>query len=146
MILIFEFDLLRDHSVDKPLMERIDIGVEPSNILNFAKLLYGEDVGTDVEGMLQINLISPDKTGTPLTPMRMEMWRNKKKEMRDAGSASIPVAIIEFVKDSQNSISFALPIHETAFTIAREGSPFERVSSLTGIKTETPLNAISCVE
>jgi len=144
--LVLDFDLLRNRSTNVPLMTRIEIGIEPADIIVFMQLLYGAEMnGDDVVGMFQINTIYSDKSRQPLASMGMEMWRDKKKEVVEAGFGSDPVVIVEFVKDSQ-TLCFPLHIMDAAFTFAQKADPFVHVSALTGAKIKRPMSLGSCIE
>jgi len=128
-------------------MARLNVGIEPSDITLFMRLLFGADIGTDVEGMFQINSVSAHKSGHPLPTKRMdELWHFQREKLTAAGLASDPVAIIEFVKGSETPLSFPLHIPQPAFRAAREMPPFTKVSALTGVKTEIPISAMGCIE
>jgi hypothetical protein len=144
--LILDFDLLRNRSTNRPLMARLDVGIEPSDITLFLQLLYGADIGTNVEGIFQINAVSPDGSGRPLSANHMEIWRDARNQITAQGFASDPVVIVELVKDSKNSIHLPLHIQEAAFIVARRAEPFVNVSALTGVKTEKPMSAMACIE
>jgi len=145
--LIFEFDLLRDPLADTPLLARFDVGIEPSDITIFMKLLFGADVGTDIEGMFQINDFSVDRSqGRPLQPKWMEMWRDRKRQLAAAGFPSDPVVIVEFANDFHTHIFFAINIPEPLFGFARKATPFEKVSALTSAKVQIPMTTTSCID
>jgi hypothetical protein len=145
--LILSFDLLHDRSraIDTPLTARLDVGVEPSDTTITLQMLHGADVGTNIEGMFQINTVSTYQSGKPPTETRMQMWRDTRRNIAAAGFASDPVMIVEFIKDSKNAISMAIQIREISFFIARKASPFMNLSALYGI-TKTPMSATTCIE
>jgi hypothetical protein len=117
-------------------MAHINVGVEPSDITIFMRAFYGADIGTSVEGMFQINAVSPDRLGTRPTQRRMETWRRTRESISAAGFASDPVVILEFVKDSHNSLTVPLQISKAAFIVAQKAEPFSSISALTGAKTD----------
>jgi hypothetical protein len=85
---------------------RVDVGVEPSNIIVFIQIACGADVDSEIESMFQINYVSSHTSGQPLASRCMVIWRDRRKEIEAAGFASHPVVVVEFVKDSQNCLSY----------------------------------------
>lgn len=143
---IIEFNLLRNRCADTPISARLEIGIEPLDVTVFMKLLYGADIGTNVDGMFQINAITPDKSKTPLISPQLETWQNMRNSNISEGFASDPIAIVNIHKDSNHGLCFPLHIREPAFAMVRRADPFVKISALTGAKTEIPMTAMSCIE
>lgn len=56
------FDLLRDPRLDRVFAARIDIGVEPTDLMAFMKIYNGGPPAEKAEGMVQVNAFTPDPT------------------------------------------------------------------------------------
>lgn len=63
---------------DTPFLARVEIAIEPSDILDFVGLYFNDKaVGEKLQGMVQINAITPWKSPSmqaPLTPKRLNLW------------------------------------------------------------------------
>ncbi|KAG2129676.1 uncharacterized protein EDB93DRAFT_1265461, partial [Suillus bovinus] len=80
------FDNLRI-GFDVPFMARVNIAVEPSNILDFAGLYFDDKaIGEKLQGMLQVNAITlwQPKQG-PLTLKRLRIWREARAKFNTEG-------------------------------------------------------------
>lgn len=74
--LICRFNLLHNSAPDKPFMAHIDVEIEPSDITVCYQLFAGAEIGSEVEGMLQLNALTTcNLVAQPLTLNRMELWR-----------------------------------------------------------------------
>jgi hypothetical protein len=147
--LVLHFDLLHNPTLDKPFMARIDVGIEPSDISVFLQLFAGIDreSRSQTEGMLQLNALTPcELATTPLTQNRLKLWRHAREEANAEGCSLDPVGLVEFVNDSEHSLTIPIHIQSAALLIAQRADPFTRVSALTGRRTETPLSDMSCLE
>jgi hypothetical protein len=130
---LFEFDLLNHPSPDKPVCILLEVGIEPINITLLSQLLLGADIGTSVDGMLQVNAASR----TQSTEQSLKVWQRAKSEIA-AGSEPLAIAIVRVTKDSQNSIIFPLHIRDfIAEHGGREGEPVLRTSA-TALIRERP--------
>ena len=124
-------------------MAHIDVGIEPSDIVVCHQIFAGEEFEQEVEGMLQLNaLITSDLVANPLTSSRMQMWRRLREEVNALGCSSDAVALVEFINDSNLSLTMPIHIIQSALIIAQGGKPFH---SALGIR-EVPLSAMSCLE
>ncbi|KAG1727513.1 hypothetical protein EDB19DRAFT_196506 [Suillus lakei] len=82
---------------DVPFMARVDIAVEPSDFLDFMSLyLNDEAVGEKLQGMLQVNAITPWHSSVhgPLMPKR-QTWREARAKYNAEGFAKDPVGLRE---------------------------------------------------
>ena len=87
-------------------MAHIDVGIKPSDKTIVFKLFSGADVSGNIEGILQLNAITPcDLIAKPLTLNRLHMWHRGREEANAAGCSSHAVGLIEFVNDSDQSVS-----------------------------------------
>ncbi|KAG2039302.1 hypothetical protein BDR03DRAFT_952527 [Suillus americanus] len=154
---VFECGLLDNPRIgfDMPFLARIEIAIEPSDVLNFGGLYVNDPtVEEKLKGMLQVNAITAWQSPSmqaPLTPKRLNTWREARARCNAEGFAEDPVGLIEFIgrrctEDSGNSLTAELHIPNITLAIARTRAPFTSVSAITGIRTEKPLSAASCLE
>ena len=127
-------------------MARIDIGIEPSDMVVCHQLFLGVEFQSEVVGMLQLNALTRgDLVTKPLTPNRMHIWRRCREEVNGLGCSSDAVGLVEFVNDSHHSITTAIHITKTALDFARDAEPFKFNSTFFGV-SEVPFSTLSCLE
>jgi hypothetical protein len=138
---------------DTPFMARVDIAIEPSDILDFAGLYFNDKaVGEKLQGMVQVNAITPWKSmQAPLTPTRLNVWHKARASRNAEGFSKDPVGLIEFVGrrsgyDAGNSMTTELHIPAVALAIARRREPFVGVSAVTGALIKKPMSTAACLE
>ncbi|KAG1727509.1 hypothetical protein EDB19DRAFT_195566 [Suillus lakei] len=155
--IIFECGLLDNPRMgfDTPFLARVEIAIEPSDVLNFGGLYVNDPtVEEKLQGMLQVNAITPWQSPSmqaPLTPKRLNTWREARARCNEEGFAEDPVGLVEFTgrrcaEDSGNSMTAELHIPSITLAIAMTREPFTSVSALTGIRTKKPLSSASCLE
>ncbi|KAH7890105.1 hypothetical protein F5I97DRAFT_1999724 [Phlebopus sp. FC_14] len=151
---VLDLGLLNDRKrigFDVPFMVRVDVGIEPADVILFTKLLYtDEPVPDKLEGMIQVNSFFswlPGQSGhDPLTPKRMAMWKQARSELDAQPQRSHdPLGLMEFVNDNCHSITISFPIHRGAFKLAGEAEPFVMLSGITGTM-EKPMTVATCME
>ncbi|KAJ7791263.1 hypothetical protein B0H13DRAFT_2173146 [Mycena leptocephala] len=149
---ILDFNLLHRPRFDEPLMARVDVAIEPSDILDLTAILFGEEpFEKKIQGMLQVTGFTP---ATPLqiknlTPTRREIWRQARAEAKSEGFPTDPVVLIEIAyADSGNSITFSLRIHSKAKEMVKRAKVegFKRISAVTGETTTVPYTVETCME
>jgi hypothetical protein len=149
---ILDFNLLHRPRFDEPLMARVDVAIEPSDILDLTAILFGEGpFEKKIQGMLQVTGFTP---ATPLqiknlTPTRREIWRQARAEAKSEGFPTDPVVLIEIAyADSGNSITFSLRIHSKAKEMVKRAKVegFKRISAVTGETTTVPYTVETCME
>ncbi|KIJ97004.1 hypothetical protein K443DRAFT_681843 [Laccaria amethystina LaAM-08-1] len=147
--LALNFDLLKKPAPDTPFMACVDVGLEPSDITVFLRLyagMYGNTEPEEIEGMLQINAVTPTPQSITPHPHRLDRWREKRKQLCANGQASTPVVIVEFVSNgAPGAYSCVLPIQPLILMIVKENKPFEYLSALTG-RSSSPMSATACLE
>lgn len=152
---IFACGLLDDPQIgfDTPFMARVEIAIEPSDILDFAGLYFNDrTTGEKLQGMVQLNAITTwnHSMQTPLTPKRLSMWHEARARLNAEGFAKDPVGLIEFFgcspADTGNSITAEFHIPAIMLAVARIRKPFEYISAITGTLIEQPLSAVACLE
>lgn len=140
---------------DTPFLARVEIAIEPSDVLDFAGLYFNDRaVGEKLQGMVQFNAITPWKSPSmqaPLTPKRLNLWREARARCNAEGFTKDPVGLIGFVGcrsayDTGNSMTTELHIPAIALAIARKREPFVGVSAVTGTQTKQPMSAVACLE
>jgi hypothetical protein len=140
---------------DTPFLARVEIAIEPSDILDFVGLYFNDKaVGEKLQGMVQINAITPWKSPSmqaPLTPKRLNLWHEARARCNAEGFAKDPVGLVEFVgcrseHDAGNSMTTELHIPAIALAIARRREPFVGVSAVTGALIKQPMSAAACLE
>ncbi|KAJ7314547.1 hypothetical protein DFH08DRAFT_943159 [Mycena albidolilacea] len=110
MAFIAAFGLLRDPRRDRPFAARIDIGVEPNDLMDFVKIYSGGPPGEEVKGMLyhfvqfenalvQVNAFTPlpDAWITNLKQVA-QLWRSTREGTTSAGLATSPVGLVVLSK------------------------------------------------
>jgi hypothetical protein len=100
--LALNFDLVKKPAPDTPFMACVDVGLEPSDITVFLRLyagMYGNTEPEEIEGMLQINAVTPTPQSITPHPHRLDRWREERKQLCANGQASTPVVIVEFVSN-----------------------------------------------
>jgi len=147
--LALEFDLVKKPAPETPFMARVDVGLEPSDITAFFRLyagMYGNSEPEEIEGMLQINAVTPSHPSITPYPHHLKAWREVREELRGMGEASTPVVTVEFISNgAPGAFSCPLPISPAALTIVKRNRPFEWLSALTGASS-TPMSATACLE
>ncbi|KAG2089324.1 uncharacterized protein F5147DRAFT_658430 [Suillus discolor] len=154
--IVFECGLLDNPRIgfDTPFLARVEIAIEPSDVVKFVGLYVNDpSVEEKVEGMLQANAITPwpsPSMQAPLTPKRLNTWREARAWYNAEGFAEDPVGLAEFIghrctADSANSMTVELHIPKTTLFVAMTRAPFTSVSAITGIQTKKPLSAASFI-
>jgi hypothetical protein len=140
--------------IDVTFVARVDIGIEPSDILDFIGLYHGDKaVEEKLQGMVQINAVTVwyPSLMHPLTAQRLHLWREIREKYNAEGFAKDPVGLVEFVDGScggdwKNGITVGLHIPTTVIDMARKREPFVRVSAVTGAQFKQPMSAMACLE
>ncbi|KAG1727508.1 hypothetical protein EDB19DRAFT_2042822 [Suillus lakei] len=155
--IIFDCGLLDNPRIgfDVPFVARVDIAIEPSNILDFIGLyLDDKTVAEKLQGMVQVNAITPCHPSLlHRTPTRLQVWREQRAKYNADGYAKDPVGLIDFVdgttyaKDSwQSAVTGGLHIPTSVLDWAKKREPFKRVSAVTGTWFTQPISAMACLE
>ncbi|KAG1719280.1 hypothetical protein EDB19DRAFT_1786098 [Suillus lakei] len=142
---IYECGLLDNPRLgfDVPFMARIDIAIEPTEILDFAGLYLDGRTGEEkLKGMVQVNTVSAydPNTHPPLTPMRLRLWREARAQSNAAGFGKDPVGLIEFLNYTENSTTVAFHISSSIVNTARRRQPFLCTSAVTSNQIEKPMD------
>ncbi|KAJ7436223.1 hypothetical protein FB451DRAFT_1571145 [Mycena latifolia] len=141
---ILAFDLLRRPRTDRPFIARLDVGIEPADMLEFLQIYNGLPVDV-VQGMVQINAFTALEESYA-GDNEMEMWR-KARETADAnGFAADPVGLLTVSKANRLLVIYPLVIHEPVMEAVREKPKMQRASAITGKVTSLPFNIETCME
>jgi hypothetical protein len=76
-------------------MARVDVAIEPSDILDFAEIFLGEGpVEKKIDGMLQVNGFTPAAPSQmeSLMPKRQDIWRQERERVTSERFRNDPVA------------------------------------------------------
>jgi hypothetical protein len=133
-------------------MARVDVAIEPSDILDFAEIFLGDSpVEKKIEGMLQVNGFTP---ATPsqmesLTPKRREIWRQERERVASERFHNDPVALVEIAyANGPNTITIPLhiqlPVKQMVKQAISEG--FTMTSAITGETTKLPYTVETCMQ
>ncbi|KAF8149240.1 hypothetical protein K438DRAFT_1866644 [Mycena galopus ATCC 62051] len=137
--LIDAFDLLRDPRLDRPFAARVDIGVEPTNILAFIRIYGGGQPAENAEGMVQVNAFTPLPDAW-ITQQAAQIWRSARESATSAGLATSPVGLVVISKANALVYIFPIIVFPQMMDIMRNSPTFTRISSLTGITTVVPVD------
>ncbi|KAG2052808.1 hypothetical protein BDR06DRAFT_957181 [Suillus hirtellus] len=133
---------------DVPFGVRVDIAIEPSDVLDFAGLYLGsKSVGEKLQGMVQVNAMAQYE----LTPERVDKWREARARHDAEGFAKDPVGLVDFIdatctEHSGNAATVELHVPRVILDIAKAREPFLLVSAVTGAETRKPMSAMLCLE
>ncbi|KAJ7876616.1 hypothetical protein B0H13DRAFT_2668595 [Mycena leptocephala] len=133
------FDLLRDPRLDRPFAARVDIGVEPTDLMAFVKIYSGGPPAEKAEGMVQVNAFTPLPAAW-ITEQAAQLWRSAREGTTSAGFATYPVGLVVLSKANALVQVFPIIILPQMMDFMRKSPTFGRASSLTGITTVVPVN------
>ncbi|KAG1725993.1 uncharacterized protein EDB91DRAFT_1166863 [Suillus paluster] len=155
----FDCGLLDDPRVgfDVPFVARVNIAIEPSDILDFVGLYLNPNdkaVGEKqkLQGMVQVNAISPfhPSIEVPYTPQQLYLWREARARCNAEGFAKDPVGLIDFVDGSAenpgHSLTAEVHIPTLILEAARKREPIPCISAITGAETMKPMGTMTCLE
>ncbi|KAJ7121692.1 hypothetical protein C8R44DRAFT_622541, partial [Mycena epipterygia] len=144
--IILLFDLLDRPPLDPPFRARVDIGIEPADVLDFLDIFVGNPPRTgEIKGMLQVNAITRMESVAParLSPERAHTWRIA----RESSNPGDCLGLIEFGNGkSVQSIVCPILIQPPAMDLVRSAAPWGRRSAVTGEVTDVSFNFDSCLE
>ncbi|KAJ7160586.1 hypothetical protein C8R43DRAFT_993370 [Mycena crocata] len=135
---ILAFDLLRRPQLDKPVVARVDIGIEPTDLMDFIGIYTGQRIAK-TQGMVQMNAFTVLPAESVQENM-MTIWRKLREEVTAAGFATSPLGIL--VLSKANALVQMIPffISPDAMQMMEDSPRFKSISSLTGITEVTPVN------
>ncbi|KAJ7752479.1 hypothetical protein DFH07DRAFT_825496 [Mycena maculata] len=149
---VLDLDLLRHPHLDKPFMARVDIGIEPADILDFVNIFLGQGPSKKtIPGMLQVNGFTAGTQAqmVDLTPKRREIWREARERANSSGCRGDSVGLVEFTNGGNKNInSITMPVHieSAAMRLVKEAEPFPMVSAITGEVMIRPFSTEACME
>ncbi|KAJ6570645.1 hypothetical protein DFH09DRAFT_1362712 [Mycena vulgaris] len=139
---IAAFDLLRDPRLDRLFAARVDIGVEPTDLMAFMKIYSGGPPAENAEGMVQVNAFTPLPDAW-ITEQAAQVWRSARESATSEGLATSPVGLVVLSKASALVQIFPIIVFPQMMDLMRNSPTFQRVSSLTGITTVVPVDVAS---
>ncbi|KAJ7756710.1 hypothetical protein B0H16DRAFT_1214566, partial [Mycena metata] len=145
MCFILAFDLMRRPRSDESFMARVDIGVEPTDILQFLSIYSGQPTGGKVPGMVQLNVFTPLRNDF-LGDAGLTAWRNTRLSLDGEPQAGRPVGTVIVSKANALYSAIQIVIMEPAFDVLRGSPTFTQISGLTGKSTQKPVDIGSCLE
>ncbi|KAF7346960.1 hypothetical protein MVEN_01448400 [Mycena venus] len=134
---ILDFNLLHRSTFDEPLVARVNVAIEPSDIHEFAEILLGKGLGQKkLQGMLQVNRFQP-ATAAQLEnlPQHREIWRQARKRVDSKNFRTDPVAVMDIAfACGQNGIAVPVHIHSLTMEAVRKQilAGFNSISVLMG--------------
>ncbi|KAG2067524.1 hypothetical protein BDR04DRAFT_1104945, partial [Suillus decipiens] len=148
--IIIDCGLIDDPRIgfDVPFGVRVNIAIEPSNILDFVGLyVNNKSPGEKLQGMVQVNAM----TSLELTAEALKKWREARARHSAQGFAKDPVGLVDFVdisctETSGNSTTTDLHFPRIVIDTAKAREPFIDVSAVTGAEISRPMNAMTCLE
>ncbi|KAJ7211901.1 hypothetical protein B0H12DRAFT_1276352, partial [Mycena haematopus] len=142
---ISAFDLLRDPRLDRPFAARVDIGVEPADLMVFMDIYRGGPLPDKALGMVQVNALTPLPDAW-ITEQATHVWRSAREGMTSAGLGSAPVGLVVLSKASALIHIYPITVFPQMMKLMCDSPTFQRMSSLTGISTAVPVNVDSLME
>ncbi|KAJ7263501.1 hypothetical protein C8J57DRAFT_1333682 [Mycena rebaudengoi] len=146
---ILDFNLLHCSMFDEPLVARVNVAIEPSDILDLAEILLGKGLDKrNLQGMLQFNRFHP-ATATQLEnlPRHREIWGQERDRVDSKGFRTDPVAVMDFAF-GQNSIAVPVHIHSLTMETLRQQilAGFNPISVVMGGAATVPFTVETCME
>lgn len=137
------FNLPQRLRIDDPLMITVNVGIEPTDIRTFFKLLqptYNPD--NTIRGMFQINTIEKISEDVKIEEKRIVAW----KAARAREPPNTQVVLVQFKRSGHLfSWTTTLTIASISLSIARQRLPLRQMSALYG-ESEVPMNEESIIE
>lgn len=129
--------------IDDPLMITVNVGIEPTDIRTFFKLLqptYNPD--NTIHGMFQINTIEKISEDVKIEEKRIVAW----KAARAREPPNTQVVLVQFKRSGHLfSWTTTLTIAPISLAIARQRPPLRQNSAIYG-ESEVPMNEASIIE
>ncbi|KAJ7440827.1 hypothetical protein B0H11DRAFT_2098446 [Mycena galericulata] len=142
---IAAFDLLRDPRLDRVFAARVDIGVEPTDLMAFINIFRGGTPAQNVEGMVQVNAFTPLPDAW-ITEQAAQVWRSARESTTSAGLATSPVGLVVLSKANALVKIYPIVILPQMINMMRDSPTFHQESSLTGLTTVVPVDVASLME
>lgn len=141
---ILAFDLLEDEDlpIDSPILMRVDLAVEPSDIRQFPAIMKSKlDSSKKIEGMLQVNEILKITEDSVLSQRAMRSWRENVVKQRE----STRLFLFDFARSGYSySWTYCLRLSESAWDLAGLGF-YDNISTVDG-DCEMPMNEPNTIE
>ncbi|KAJ7747822.1 hypothetical protein B0H16DRAFT_917824 [Mycena metata] len=143
---ILAFDLLQRPRCDECLIARMDIGIEPCDLADFAEMfLGGGSSKKDVQGMLQLSGITAP---VDAAADRQAAWRREREEADSRGFHNDAIALVDFIY-ADAKISVSVPVRVASMlkkpVAARIDQGLTIASSATH-EFKVHYNAVNCLQ
>lgn len=122
---ILAFDLINRARCSEPLVARLDVALEPSDIFNCAEIFLGLGEGTlasgsgskkagkgkNYDGMLQVNAFTPITNPKRITDSHRVVWQRERAKADAAGYSANEVVLMDiFHADGQMSMTIPMQL------------------------------------
>ncbi|KAG2356411.1 hypothetical protein BDR07DRAFT_1423464 [Suillus spraguei] len=138
---------------------RIGFEVPQATFFDFVGLYFDDKIVREkLQGMVQVNALTPwypgMHGGRPLTPQRLNQWREIRAKHNAEGYTKDPVGLLDFsssgLSNNNRTVTYAISvgchIPPVILEMAMEREPFVRVCPLAGTRFKQPMNAMTCLE
>ncbi|KAJ6632102.1 hypothetical protein B0H10DRAFT_1937800 [Mycena sp. CBHHK59/15] len=143
--LVIACNLLCQPRIDEPFMAHIDVGIEPTDILEFFKIYFNREPAGEVKGMVQINAFTAMDDEVMIGEGEMTMWCRAWETTDAAGFTADPVGLIMVSKASMLTVIYPLVIHIPILDLVHQNPKLQYKSVITGQVTLVPLNIDTCM-
>jgi hypothetical protein len=148
---VLEFNLNEKLILDKPIIARCDVSIDPADMTYTMRLVMGrigdDELSQGTQGMLQVKSFIPQENSKTLDQNRMGIWRNVKKGNEERGLIGRPVGLVDFyMKGTVQTLTVGILVQEDAVQRVNEGVGFQMESALLPGKTDVKLSRQSCLE
>ncbi|KAJ7502694.1 hypothetical protein B0H11DRAFT_646961 [Mycena galericulata] len=142
---VLAFDLINQPRLNKPFVARLDLGVEPTEIIKFSEVYTGRHTDSPIPGMVQLNAFKPIPDSAIQEDWKL-IWRQTKEAAESAGFPDATVCILLVSKSSGLFSIFPYILHPSVFDLVRRTPTLTCTSALTGKVTEMPFDLGGCLE
>ncbi|KAJ7624532.1 hypothetical protein FB45DRAFT_923648 [Roridomyces roridus] len=145
---ILAFDLLRDPRINQMFAVRMDVGVEPTDLMKFLKIYHGRadaPIPDNLEGMVQINAFTPLPLGWDLEAAKRS-WASGRARAIDGGFGDAPVGLMVISKANALVQMHPIMVFPQMMEMMRNSPTFEATSTLTGVKKSIPVDINGLME
>ncbi|KAJ7128797.1 hypothetical protein C8R43DRAFT_1240220 [Mycena crocata] len=141
---ILAFDLLHQPQLDKPFVARVDIGIEPTDLMDFMGIYTGKRT-VKTQGMVQLNAFTV-LPAEAIEENMMTVWRQARNAVTAMGGATSPVGILLLSKANALVHIADFPITPHAMQLMGASPIIESTSSLTGLTEVKPFDIGGAME
>ncbi|RDB16887.1 hypothetical protein Hypma_002524 [Hypsizygus marmoreus] len=146
--------LIDSPAIERPFRALVHIGIEPADIIDFARLIGkagsgGATTGAaeKMKGMVQVNDVTPFPDGVLDEEALLAHWKSKRADADAAGLTSDSVGVMIF--GLGDLITFVtIPVHITSIfvDVAKKAQPFEQVIMAKYASRQQTMDVATCIE